>query len=568
MGEYDRDFSVWLEKAIEDPDLTEELLSIQGNEDEIMDRFYRELAFGTGGLRGVIGAGENRMNIYTVRRATQGLADYLNAKCSAPSVAISFDSRIKSDLFAKEAARVLAGNGIRVHIFDTLQPTPVLSFAVRYFKCDGGLMLTASHNPAKYNGYKCYGADGCQMTDFDAGEVTKFISKVRIFDDVKLADFSSELISHMGSDVLEAFYDAIMARRVYPGICATSGLKLVYTPLNGTGNVPVREILSRLGLNDVTVVKEQEMPDGNFPTVPYPNPEIPDVFVIGKELAASVDADMILATDPDCDRLGIAVRDSDGSYKLMTGNEVGCLLLNYVLEGRTEMGTLPKDPVAVTTIVSSEMSGPIADKYGCEVRRVLTGFKYIGEQIGFLEAEGHEERFVFGFEESYGYMAGGYVRDKDGVVASMLICEAAAYYKSKGLTLLEQMQKLYDEFGAYRDKLINTVFEGAAGMTAMAELMASIRREPPTSFGPLNIVSFADYKNKVKTNLIDGSKQELTLPSSNVLAFVLEDGSDIIIRPSGTEPKIKVYILARAETVAEADEKVVKLTEAAKILLK
>lgn len=310
------------------------------------------------------------------------------------------------------------------------------------------------------------------------------------------------------------------------------------------------------------------MPDGNFPTVPYPNPEIPDVFVIGKELAASVDADMILATDPDCDRLGIAVRDSDGSYKLMTGNEVGCLLLNYVLEGRTEMGTLPKDPVAVTTIVSSEMSGPIADKYGCEVRRVLTGFKYIGEQIGFLEAEGHEERFVFGFEESYGYMAGGYVRDKDGVVASMLICEAAAYYKSKGLTLLEQMQKLYDEFGAYRDKLINTVFEGAAGMTAMAELMASIRREPPTSFGPLNIVSFADYKNKVKTNLIDGSKQELTLPSSNVLAFVLEDGSDIIIRPSGTEPKIKVYILARAETVAEADEKVVKLTEAAKILLK
>ncbi|MBE6870587.1 MAG: phospho-sugar mutase [Ruminococcaceae bacterium] len=568
MGEYDRDFSVWLEKAIEDPDLTEELLSIQGNEDEIMDRFYRELAFGTGGLRGVIGAGENRMNIYTVRRATQGLADYLNAKCSAPSVAISFDSRIKSDLFAKEAARVLAGNGIRVHIFDTLQPTPVLSFAVRYFKCDGGLMLTASHNPAKYNGYKCYGADGCQMTDFDAGEVTKFISKVRIFDDVKLADFSSELISHMGSDVLEAFYDAIMARRVYPGICAESGLKLVYTPLNGTGNVPVREILSRLGLNDVTVVKEQEMPDGNFPTVPYPNPEIPDVFVIGKELAASVDADMILATDPDCDRLGIAVRDSDGSYKLMTGNEVGCLLLNYVLEGRTEMGTLPKDPVAVTTIVSSEMSGPIADKYGCEVRRVLTGFKYIGEQIGFLEAEGHEERFVFGFEESYGYMAGGYVRDKDGVVASMLICEAAAYYKSKGLTLLEQMQKLYDEFGAYRDKLINTVFEGAAGMTAMAELMASIRREPPTSFGPLNIVSFADYKNKVKTNLIDGSKQELTLPSSNVLAFVLEDGSDIIIRPSGTEPKIKVYILARAETVAEADEKVVKLTEAAKILLK
>ncbi len=568
MGEYDRDFSVWLEKAIEDPDLTEELLSIQGNEDEIMDRFYRELAFGTGGLRGVIGAGENRMNIYTVRRATQGLADYLNAKCSAPSVAISFDSRIKSDLFAKEAARVLAGNGIRVHIFDTLQPTPVLSFAVRYFKCDGGLMLTASHNPAKYNGYKCYGADGCQMTDFDAGEVTKFISKVRIFDDVKLADFSSELISHMGGDVLEAFYDAIMARRVYPGICAESGLKLVYTPLNGTGNVPVREILSRLGLNDVTVVKEQEMPDGNFPTVPYPNPEIPDVFVIGKELAASVDADMILATDPDCDRLGIAVRDSDGSYKLMTGNEVGCLLLNYVLEGRTEMGTLPKDPVAVTTIVSSEMSGPIADKYGCEVRRVLTGFKYIGEQIGFLEAEGHEERFVFGFEESYGYMAGGYVRDKDGVVASMLICEAAAYYKSKGLTLLEQMQKLYDEFGAYRDKLINTVFEGAAGMTAMAELMASIRREPPTSFGPLNIVSFADYKNKVKTNLIDGSKQELTLPSSNVLAFVLEDGSDIIIRPSGTEPKIKVYILARAETVAEADEKVVKLTEAAKILLK
>lgn len=568
MGEYDRDFSVWLEKAIEDPDLTEELLSIQGNEDEIMDRFYRELAFGTGGLRGVIGAGENRMNIYTVRRATQGLADYLNAKCSAPSVAISFDSRIKSDLFAKEAARVLAGNGIRVHIFDTLQPTPVLSFAVRYFKCDGGLMLTASHNPAKYNGYKCYGADGCQMTDFDAGEVTKFISNVRIFDDVKLADFSSELISHIGSDVLEAFYDAIMARRVYPGICAESGLKLVYTPLNGTGNVPVRQILSRLGLNDVTVVKEQEMPDGNFPTVPYPNPEIPDVFVIGKELAASVDADMILATDPDCDRLGIAVRDSDGSYKLMTGNEVGCLLLNYVLEGRTEMGTLPKDPVAVTTIVSSEMSGPIADKYGCEVRRVLTGFKYIGEQIGFLEAEGHEERFVFGFEESYGYMAGGYVRDKDGVVASMLICEAAAYYKSKGLTLLEQMQKLYDEFGAYRDKLINTVFEGAAGMTAMAELMASIRREPPTSFGPLNIVSFADYKNKVKTNLIDGSKQELTLPSSNVLAFVLEDGSDIIIRPSGTEPKIKVYILARAETVAEADEKVVKLTEAAKILLK
>ncbi len=410
-------YTTWLENAVEDSDLTKELESIEGNEAEILDRFYRELEFGTGGLRGVIGAGENRMNIYTVRKATQGLADYLNSRYETSSVAISFDSRIKSDLFAREAARVLAGNGIQVHIFTELNPTPVLSFAVRQLGCQGGIMVTASHNPSKYNGYKCYGPDGCQMTDNDAADVTRFIRKVDLFGGVKKADYMEAVvaggISEIPAKLVEDFLACVAGQQVNQGICKHTPLSVVYTPLNGTGNKPVREILHRIGVKSVSVVPEQELPDGNFPTAPYPNPEIRQAFECAIKLAETVRPDLLLATDPDCDRVGIAIAQ-DGDYRLMSGNEMGCMLLDYILKSKSAAGTLPENPTVVKTIVTSDLAARIAEKYGCQLIEVLTGFKYIGEQITLLEKAGNEDRYVFGFEESYGYLSGGYVRDKDG----------------------------------------------------------------------------------------------------------------------------------------------------------
>ena len=564
-------YARWKQRAIEDPDLLDELKSIAGQDEEILDRFYRELAFGTGGLRGVIGAGENRMNIYTVRKATQGLADYLNVSGSENAVAISFDSRIKSPLFAREAARVLAANGIKVHIFDELEPTPVLSFAVRSLHCQAGIMITASHNPAKYNGYKCYGADGCQMTDADANAVTAYIRKVEIFDGVKVADYSEAVrdgrIQVIGPELLEDFLQHVAGEQLRPGICHEVPLSVVYTPLNGTGNKPVREMLHRIGVSALAVVPEQEKPDGNFPTAPYPNPEIRQAFACALKLAETVKPDLLLATDPDCDRVGIAVLDS-GDYTLMTGNEVGCLLLNYVLTTRAELGTLPEHPVTVKTIVTSDLVLRIAEKFGCEVREVLTGFKYIGEQIGLLEKEGHPERYVFGFEESYGYLSGTYVRDKDGVNASMLICEMAAYYKKQGKSLLDVLDALYAEFGVYRHILINAEFEGAEGMATMHKLMESLRENRPQEIAGLAVTRFSDYLASRSVDMRTGAETVLTLPKSNVLVFGLEDGAGVIVRPSGTEPKIKAYVTATGTDKAAAEAMAECLTDAAKELLK
>ena len=562
----------WLQCAGEDPDLLAELRGVEGDEEQISDRFYRELEFGTGGLRGVIGAGDNRMNIYTVRKATQGLADYLNARYPSSAVAISFDSRIKSDLFAREAARVLAGNGIRVHLFPQLEPTPVLSFAVRELECQAGIMVTASHNPSKYNGYKCYGPDGCQMTDHDAGEVTACIRRLDIFNDVKTASYeeakAAGRIAEIPDSLVEAFLDRVQAQQVNPGLCREVPLNVVYTPLNGTGNKPVRAILGRIGVGKVTVVPEQELPDGNFPTAPYPNPEIRQAFECALKLAETEKPDLLLATDPDCDRVGIAVRDGKGEYVLTTGNEVGCLLLNYILSCRAERGGLPQDPVVVKTIVTSDLAARIAEKYGCTLVEVLTGFKYIGEQIGLLEKAGHPERYVFGFEESYGYLSGTYVRDKDAVVASMLICEMAAYYKKQGKTLLEVLDSLYAEFGVYLHAQVNAAFEGEQGMEIMQKLMESLRENRPQEIAGLRVTGFADYLRSVKVDVASGASTEIHLPKSNVLSFALEGGAGVVVRPSGTEPKVKAYITATGRSREEAAALAEQLTQAAKELLK
>ena len=550
-------YSLWCENANEDPDLKAELEGIKGDNDGISDRFYRDLEFGTGGLRGVIGAGSNRMNIYTVRRATQGFADYLNQEYKAPSVAISYDSRIKSDVFSKAAAEVLAANGIKVHIYKELMPTPCLSWAVRALKCQGGIMVTASHNPAKYNGYKVYGEDGCQITLRGAEIILEKINSLDMFRDVKRSDFDEELkkgtISYISDDITEAFYQRVLAEGINTDLCASSGLKVVYTPLNGTGNKPVREILKRIGITDVTVVKEQENPDGNFTTCPYPNPEIREALQVGLSYCNKVKPDLLLATDPDCDRVGIAVPDGKGGYALFSGNEVGAMLLEYICEQRIRKGTMPKDPIAVKTIVTTDIVNLIGKEYGVEIIDVLTGFKFIGEQIGFLEAKGEENRYVFGFEESYGYLSGGYVRDKDAVDASMLICEMAAYYRTKGISLIQARENMYKKYGMFLQTLYSFEFDGESGMKHMEEIMAELRQNPPAVIGGLKVERFEDYKAGTSKNIVTGETKELTLPKSNVLAFYLEDSCKAIVRPSGTEPKIKTYLTAKASTREEAE---------------
>ena len=549
-------YKLWLENATEDPDLIEELKSIEGNEEEIKDRFYRDMEFGTAGLRGVIGAGTFRLNIYTIRQATQGLSDYVNGAFKNAAVAIAYDSRIKSDVFAKEAARVLAGNGIKAYIYSELMPTPMLSWAVRKLGCKAGIVVTASHNPSKYNGYKAYGADGCQMTTESADIVYAAIQKTPMFGGAKLADFDEALkrgmIEYIGQDVIDAYLDEVQKQQVHPEITPVSGLKVVYTPLNGTGNKPVREILRRVGISDVTVVPEQENPDGNFPTCPFPNPEIKEALAKGLELCKTVKPDLLLATDPDCDRVGIAVPDPDGNYVLFSGNEVGALLLEYICKERIALGTMPERPVAVKSIVTTEIASAIADEYGVELRNVLTGFKFIGEQIGYLEAAGEDSRYIFGFEESYGYLAGSYVRDKDAVVGSMMICDMAAFYRSKGISLLEAREALYKKYGNYCHSVGNFVCEGAAGMAEMAELMHKVHSEPFKEIAGFKVVGLADYEKRVDTDLKTGAETPINLPKSDVLQFRLENGSSVIIRPSGTEPKIKGYYTAIAPTHDEA----------------
>lgn len=565
-------YDLWLENATEDADLIPELESISNDDEAIYDRFYRELEFGTAGLRGVIGAGTNRMNIYVVRYATQGLANYLKKNYDNSSVAIACDSRIKSDLFVKEAARVLAANGIKAYVAKELQPTPVVSFCVRELKCQAGIMVTASHNPAKYNGYKCYGSDGCQMTDESANAVYSEIQSIDMFNDVKIIDFEEGLangtIEYIEDAVYDSYIENVKKQAINPGVCNGAGLKVVYTPLNGAGNKLVRRILAETGVDNVVIVKEQENPDGNFTTCPYPNPEIKEALQLGLDLCEKEQPDLLLATDPDADRVGIAVRLNDGSFRLMTGNETGIMLTNYILSCRKQLNNLPENPFVVKTIVTTELITKICNKFGCELRNVLTGFKYIGEQILELEKAGEEERYIFGFEESYGYLAGSYVRDKDAVVASMLICEMAAYYRTQGKSLNDVITELYNEFGYYKNKTVSFEFEGASGLEKMASIMDSLRTDNTlTEILGRKIEVINDYKLSTKTDKVNGTVTEINLPKSNVIAFMLDDGCSITVRPSGTEPKIKLYITAVGSTEANATEITEQLLEAGKALM-
>ena len=541
-------YNLWLEKSQCVPEVYNELKAIEGKEDEILDRFYRNLEFGTGGLRGVIGAGTNRMNVFTVNQATQGLADYLNEAFENPTIAIAHDSRINSDVFAKSAAEVLAGNGIKVWFYPELVPTPMLSFAVRRLSCSSGIVITASHNPAQYNGYKCYDPLGYQMTDEGAAKTYEYMQKVDMFSGVKTLAFDEAvekgMIEYIGQDVYEDFYKAVLDECINPEITKNSNLKIIYAPLHGTGNKPVREVLRRMGLKDVNVVKSQELPNGNFPTCPYPNPEIRQAFEEAIKMANEIGGDLLLATDPDCDRVGIAVNDG-GEYKLMTGNEVGVLLAKYLLSCKKEQGTLPENPAIIKTIVTTNLISAVAKEYNCEIYDLLTGFKYIGELITELEAKGEADRYILGMEESYGYLTGIHARDKDAVNGASLICEMAAYYKAKeGKNLYQVMEDIYAEHGMYMNTLLNFAFAGAEGMDKMKNIMTSLRENPPKEIAGMKVEKVYDYLTSEATSLVDGSVEKLTLPKSNVLSYALPGGNGAVIRPSGTEPKIKIYVTA------------------------
>lgn len=539
--------NTWLSRVTDKELLLElEALSAPGNESAARDAFFQDLAFGTGGLRGVIGAGTNRMNIHTVGRATQGFADYLNARFDQPSVAIARDSRNKGELFVRIAASVLAANDITVHVFPRIEPTPTLSFAVRDLGCSGGICMTASHNPAPYQGYKAYGPDGCQIATQAACAISETIQAVDIFDDVKEMDFdeavSAGRVKWIGEDTLDRFIDAVAAQSVADCIDARVPIKVVYTPLNGTGLECVERILGRVGITDVTVVPDQATPDGNFPTCPYPNPEIRQALQKGIDLCEEVRPDLLLATDPDADRVGVAVQDGD-DYTLLTGNEMGVLLLDYIAKMRISRGEDLSHAIVVTTIVSSAMVDALAASYGFEVRRVLTGFKYIGGMIGQLERTGEEDRFIFGFEESYGYLSGTYVRDKDAINASLLICQMAQHYKRQGMNLAQAMRSLYERYGFYHDKTLSLEYPGADGAEHMEAIMASIRSASPVHIGDHAVEAVVDYDRGVNG-----------LPGANVVEFRIEDDNKIVVRPSGTEPKIKAYLFTKGTSAASADE--------------
>ena len=553
---YTEDYKRWLEADLIDFDLKKELLDIQGDDDAIRERFAVALQFGTAGLRGTLGAGTNRMNIWVVRQATQGVADWVKTQGGTQTVAISYDSRLKGWNFARDAASVLAANDIQVRIYDELMPVPALSFATRYYKCNAGIMVTASHNPAQYNGYKAYGPDGCQMTDDAAAVVYDSIQKTDVLTGAKFMPFAEGvekgLIHFVGDDCKNALYEAIESYQVRPGLCKTAGLKLVYSPLNGTGLVPVTRVLRDIGIDDITIVPEQEYPNGYFTTCSYPNPEIFAALEKGLELAKQTGADLMLATDPDADRVGIAMKCPDGSYELVSGNEMGVLLLDYICAGRIEKGTMPKNPVAVKSIVSTPLANAVAAHYGVELRETLTGFKWIGDQIARLEEAGEVERFIFGFEESYGYLAGPYVRDKDAVIGSMLICEMAAYYRSIGSSIKQRLEEIYAQYGRYLNKVDSFEFPGLSGMDKMAGIMSSLRENPPKDFAGIAVSKATDYSKPEETGL----------PKANVLIYGLEDGASVIVRPSGTEPKIKAYYTTLGKDLAEAQAEKDKLAKA------
>ena len=554
----EKEYNRWLKMAAADPDLAEELRRMDGTQKE--DAFYRDLAFGTGGLRGVIGAGTNRINVYTVAKATQGLANYLKTHFPNPSVAIGYDSRIKSDLFARVAAGVFAANGVRVYIWPTLMPVPTVSFAVRHLETSGGVMITASHNPSKYNGYKVYGADGCQITTRAAAEILAEIEKLDVFADVKTADFDAALgsgsIRYIPEAVYTAFVEAVKGQSVLFGEEVKKDVAIVYSPLNGAGLKPVTRTLREMGYTNITVVPEQEKPDGRFPTCPYPNPEIREAMALGMEYAEKTNADLLLATDPDCDRVGIAVRTKEGDYRLLSGNEVGLLLLDYICAQRVKHGKMPENPVMVKTIVTMDLAERIADHYGVKTVNVLTGFKFIGEQIGLLEKAGRADSYIFGFEESYGYLTGTYVRDKDGVDGAYMICEMFSYYKTQGVSLLEKLEELYKTYGYCLNTLHSYEFDGSAGFAKMQSIMASFRAELP-EFGGKKVEKLLDYSAG-----LDG------LPKSDVLKFLLEGGCSLVVRPSGTEPKLKLYVSVSARDSAGAEKAEAEILRSAEARLR
>jgi phosphoglucomutase len=541
LNEYNR----WKTQKLVDEDLIIELNRVNGAEEEIFDRFYRNLEFGTGGLRGVIGAGTNRMNIYTVAKATQGYSNYLKKQTNSPSVAVAYDSRIKSDIFAKTAAEVFAANGIKVYLYPELMPTPSLSFAVRHLKCTGGIVITASHNPSKYNGYKVYGSDGCQITTKAAVSILEEIEALDIFKDVKKLPFQELLhlgqIVYIGEDVVKEYLCAVSSQTLC-GNEVDKDLSIVYTPLNGSGLKCVTRVLKENGFTNISVVKEQENPDGNFPTCPYPNPEMKETLELGIRDAKRLGSELVLATDPDCDRVGIALRNND-DYVLLSGNEVGMLLLDYICKRRIALGKMPEHPILVKTIVTIDMAMGIAQDYGVKVIDVLTGFKFIGEQIGLLEAAGEEERFILGFEESYGYLTGGYVRDKDAVNGSLMICEMLAYYKSQGISLIDVLNGLYQKYGYCLNTLRSYTFDGAEGFRKMQMIMRRLRNDVLISIGEKNVIEVKDYLGGIDR-----------LPKSDVLKYLLESNISIVIRPSGTEPKLKAYLSVSANDLEAAKQ--------------
>lgn len=542
----------WTVQTANNEELHNELLNIQNDREDIEDRFYKELEFGTGGLRGVLGAGTNRMNVFTVSKATQGYSNYLNQQFEKPSVAIGYDSRIHSDDFARAAAAVFAANGIQVHIYDRLMPTPALSFAVRDLHCSGGIVLTASHNPAKYNGYKVYGADGCQITTEAAKAIQTAINEVDPFDDVKRADFGlameNGIIHYIGEDTIDRYQAAVSTASLLPeGV--DKNVAIVYTPLNGAGISCVPRCLKEHGFTNITIPDEQKNPDGHFPTCPYPNPEVREALEVGLRWAEKTQSDLLLATDPDCDRVGAAVKTASG-YTLISGNQMGVLLFDFVCKMRQANGTMPKNPVAVKTIVTTPMAAKIAEHYGVQLIDVLTGFKFIGEQIGLLEKKGAADRYIFGFEESYGYLSGSFVRDKDAVNASLLICEMFAWYKSQGKSLVDVLEELYQEYGCYESKLLSFQFEGADGFAKMQSLMTELRTNRPAELAGIAVECSIDYLN-----------DDTGLPKSNVLRFFLKNGAEAVVRPSGTEPKLKVYLTVIGRNKVEAKKEIELLVE-------
>lgn len=553
---YNKEYLRWCE-AVGEEYLQAELKEINGNDEAIKERFLLNLEFGTAGLRGVLGAGTNRMNIYTVGKATQGLANFLKSENENPVVTISYDSRIRSDEFAQVAAQILAANGVKVYLYDALAPVPMLSFATRAHKSDAGIMITASHNPAKYNGYKVYGPDGCQMTSESADKVLAEINKLDIFADIKKANFEQAKaegkIEYVSDEVKQAYYDWCLGQMMRKDIFVKEPMKMVYTPLNGSGLVPVTTVLAKAGLKDITIVEEQRLPDGNFPTCPYPNPEIREAMQLGLDRVKELDGDVLIATDPDADRVGIAVKEND-EYVLLTGNQVGILLTDYIAKTRKELGTLPENPIMVKSIVSSSLADAVAASHGVETINVLTGFKYIGTEIKKLEEKGEEERFILGFEESYGYLVGSAVRDKDAVVATLLISEMAAYYRSIGSSINKALQDIYAKFGYYLNKVDSYEFEGLSGMDKMKDIMQGLRDKPLAKLGSLSVVAREDYKTLVHKDELTGQEWHIDLPNANILIYYLEGGHQVIVRPSGTEPKIKVYYSIKGKDLEEATE--------------